>query len=209
VAASSTGYARWAVRDAVKVLGRDRALRPLIEAVGPIELRGHRPYFWVLCCAILAQQVSGAAARTIIGRVRDLYPGRRFPDPRSVRSTSAGKLRAAGVSRQKARYLHALAEAFDVGHLKGVRFSRLSDDEIIERLTAIVGIGRWTAEMFLMFSMRRPDVFPVDDLGIRRGMERYFGCSGVEEMIARAERWRPYRTLASVYIWRALAAVPV
>jgi DNA-3-methyladenine glycosylase II len=197
------------VGEAVAVLRRDRAFRPLIEAVGPIELRGHRPYFWVLCCAILAQQVSGAAARTIIGRVRDLYPHRRFPDPRSVLSTRTEKLRAAGVSRQKARYLHALAEAFDSGHLSGVRFSRLSDEEILERLTAVVGIGRWTAEMFLMFSMRRPDVFPVDDLGIRKGMERYFNVSGVEEMRQRAERWRPYRTVAAVYIWRSLAAMPV
>ncbi len=208
MAASSSADARWTLTDALTVLRRDRALRPLIKAVGPIELRGHRPYFWVLCCAILAQQVSGAAARTIIGRVRALYPQRRFPDPRSVLRTSASKLRAAGVSRQKARYLHALAEAFEIGHLKGVRFSRLSDEEILERLTAIVGIGRWTAEMFLMFSMRRSDVFPVDDLGIRKGMERYFGCDGVDEMKERAERWRPYRTVASVYIWRALAAMP-
>ncbi len=209
MAASSSGAARWTVTDALTVLRRDRAMRPLIDAVGSIELRGHRPYFWVLCCAILAQQVSGAAARTIIGRVRALYPRRRFPDPRSVRSTSAKKLRAAGVSRQKARYLQALAEAFEVGDLSGVRFSRLSDDEILQRLTAIVGIGRWTAEMFLMFSMRRPDIFPVGDLGIRRGMERYFDCSSVVEMVERAERWRPYRTLASIYIWRAQAAMPV
>jgi DNA-3-methyladenine glycosylase II len=209
VAASSSGAAGWTLTDAVAVLRRDRELRRLIDAVGPIDLRGHRPYFWVLCNAILAQQVSGAAARTIIGRVRDLYPRRRFPDPRSVLSTSTTKLRACGVSRQKARYLHALAEAFEVGDLKGVRFSRLSDEEIVERLTAIVGIGRWTAEMFLMFSMRRPDVFPVDDLGIRKGMERYFGCSGAEAMVECAERWRPYRTVASVYIWRALAAVPI
>jgi DNA-3-methyladenine glycosylase II len=126
-----------------------------------------------------------------------------------VRSTPAQKLRAAGVSRQKARYLHALAEAFEVGDLSGVRFSRLSDEEILQRLTAIVGIGRWTAEMFLMFSMRRPDILPVGDLGIRRGMERYFDCSSVEEMVERAERWRPYRTVASIYIWRAQAAMPV
>lgn len=194
--------------EAVAVLRRDRAFRPLLKAVGPIELRGHRPYFWTLCCAILAQQVSGAAARTIINRVRDLYPERRFPDPHSVLSTAAEKLRAAGVSRQKARYLHALAEAFDSGDLSNVRFARLSDEEIMERLTAVVGIGRWTAEMFLMFSMRRRDVFPADDLGIKRGMERYFNVSGVEAMRERAERWRPYRTIASVYIWRALSAMP-
>ncbi len=194
--------------DAARVLRRDPAFRPLVAAVGPIELRGHRPYFWTLCRAILAQQVSGAAARTIIGRVRDLYPDLRFPDPRSLLSTTLGQLRAAGVSRQKARYLHALADAFESGGLSGVRFSRLSDEEIVERLSAVVGIGRWTAEMFLIFSMRRRDVFPVDDLGIRKGMERYFRVSGVDEMMERAERWRPYRTAASVYIWRSLSAMP-
>ncbi len=194
--------------EALAVLRRDRAFRPLVKAVGPIELRGHRPYFWVLCNAILAQQVSGAAARTIIGRVRDLYPAKRFPDPESILSTPAAKLRGAGASRQKARYLHALAEAFDSGGLSNARFSRLSDDDIVERLTAVVGIGRWTAEMFLMFSMRRPDIFPVDDLGIRKGMNRFFGISDVREMIERAERWRPYRTVASNYLWRAQSAMP-
>ena len=108
------------------------------------------------------------------------------------------------MSRQKARYLNAIAEAFDRGNLKGVRFSRLSDEEILEQLTAIVGIGRWTAEMFLMFSMRRRDVFPVDDLGVRKGMDQLFGIRDIPKMIERAERWRPYRTVASVYIWRAL-----
>ncbi len=195
--------------EALAVLRRDRELRRIVDKVGPIELRGHRPYFWTLCSAILAQQVSGAAARTIIGRVRALYPDKRFPDPNSVLATPTAKLRAAGVSRQKARYLHALAEAFDSGGLKGVRFSRLSDDEILESLTAIVGIGRWTAEMFLVFSMRRRDIFPVDDLGVRKGMERFFGIADVPGMIERAERWRPYRTVASLYIWRGLAKPPV
>ncbi len=119
----------------------------------------------------------------------------------------ADSLLAAGVSRQKRRYLYALAEAFESGQLSGVRFARLSNEEAIERLTAVVGIGRWTAEMFLMFSMRRRDVFPVDDLGVRKGMERLFGVSGVPETIERAECWRPYRTVASIYIWKASSTV--
>ncbi len=199
-----TGAVRWSVSDAVKVLRRDPAFRPIIRRVGPIEIKAHKPYFWMLCCAIIAQQVSGAAARTIIGRFRALYPDERFPQPASVLKTRADKLRRVGVSRQKARYLHALAQAFDHGQLSRVRFSRLSDEEILERLTAIVGIGRWTAEMFLMFSMRRRDVFPVDDLGVRKGMKGIFGVEEVPKMIERAERWRPYRSVASVYIWRAL-----
>jgi DNA-3-methyladenine glycosylase II len=194
--------------EAVSVLRSDRAFVALLDAVGPIELRSQRPYFWTLCRAILAQQVSGAAARAIIGRVRALYPDRRFPDPAGVLRTHPLRLRAAGVSRQKVRYLRALAEAFEHGPLSGVRFSRLEDEAIIERLTGVVGIGRWTAEMFLIFSMRRRDVFPTDDLGIRTGMVELFGVADTEAMIERAERWRPYRTVASLYVWRARRALP-
>ena len=143
------------------------------------------------------------AGRSITARVKALLDGARFPRPEDFLSVTAQQLRDAGVSRQKARYLHALAEAFHTGELAGVRFSRLSDEEILRRLTAIVGIGRWTAEMFLMFSMRRPDIFPIDDLGIRRGMEIFFGVDEREEMVQRAEPWRPYRSLASMYLWRA------
>lgn len=196
------------MKAALAVLRRDREMRALIRAVGPLELRSRRPYFWTLCSAILAQQVSGAAARSIIGRVRALYPDLRFPTPGVLLATPATRLRKAGVSRQKTRYLHALAEAFERGELAGIRFSRLSDEEIIRRLTAIVGVGRWTAEMFLMFSMRRRDVFPVDDLGIRKGMARFFGVAEAPAMVERAEAWRPYRTAASVYLWRGLPAVP-
>lgn len=194
--------------EARKRLRRDSEFRPLVQRVEPFELRSRRPYFWTLCTAILAQQVSGAAARTIIGRVRDLVADRRFPDADALAAIPEKKLQAAGVSRQKRRYLYALAEAFGDGGLGNVRWSRLSDDEIMERLTAIVGVGRWTAEMFLIFSMRRPDVFPVDDLGVRNGMKRFFGVDDPAAMIERAERWRPYRSVASLYLWRALSAMP-
>jgi DNA-3-methyladenine glycosylase II len=202
------GAARWEMSEAVSVLRRDPQFRAIIQDVGPVELRARRPYFWLLASAIIAQQVSGAAARTINGRVRALYPNERYPKPKSILATSAQALRGAGVSRQKARYLRALAEEFERGGLQGVRFSRLSDEEIIERLTAVVGIGRWTAEMFLIFSMRRRDVFPVDDLGIRKGMEQLFGAAQVPDMVERAEPWRPYRTVASLYLWKALSATP-
>lgn len=192
------------MEEAVELLRADRELRPLIEAVEPFDLRSRRPYFWTLCTAIIAQQISSAVARNIIARVRSLYPERRFPDPPALLATPVDRLRAAGVSRQKATYLHALAAAYADGGLRRVRFARLSDEQVMERLTAVKGIGRWTAEMFLIFSMRRPDVFPVDDLGIRRGMERLFGAGDRDAMVERAERWRPYRTVASLYIWRAL-----
>jgi DNA-3-methyladenine glycosylase II len=194
--------------EARRRLRRDPEFRPLVQQVEPFELRARRPYFWTLCTAILAQQVSGASARAVIGRVRDLVPDRRFPDAHSLAAVPEKKLRGAGVSRQKRRYLYALAEAFGDGGLGRVRWSRLSDDEIMDRLTAIVGVGRWTAEMFLIFSMRRPDVFPVDDLGVRNGMKRFFGVDDAEAMVERAEAWRPYRSAASLYLWRALSGVP-
>lgn len=189
--------------EALAALRRDPALRPLIRKVGSFELHSHQPYFWTLCQSILAQQVSGASARAVSGKVRALVVGRRFPDPTSIAALPERALVGAGVSRQKRRYLYALADAFSNSDLGRVRFSRLSDEEVIDRLTAIVGIGRWTAEMFLMFSLRRSDVFPVDDLGIRRGMKRYLGIEDVGAMVGRAERWRPYRTVASLYLWRA------
>ncbi len=198
----------WTMKDAMSVIRRDPELRSIIKKLGSVELKERRPYFWLLCSAIIAQQVSGAAARTINGRVRALYPDQRYPSAGSILATSPQALRAAGVSSQKARYLRALAEEFEGGRLNGVRFSRLSDEEIVERLTAVVGIGRWTAEMFLIFSMRRPDVFPVDDLGVRKGMQQLFGISEVDAMVERAERWRPYRTVASLYLWKALSALP-
>ncbi len=121
--------------EALAVLRRDSALRRVIEDVGPLELRARRPYFWTLCRAIIAQQVSNAAARSITARVRALADGGRYPDAASMLRTPPAALRRAGVSRQKARYLRALAQAFAHGDLSGVRFSRLSDEEIIERLT--------------------------------------------------------------------------
>ena len=200
---------RWTLDEARTLLRQDRAFRPILKVVEPFEIHSHRPYFWVLCSSILSQQVSGASARAVINRVRALHPDLRFPTPEAILATSEKKLLGAGVSRQKRRYLYALAEAFNDGGLGRVRWSRLTDAEIIERLTAIVGIGRWTAEMFLMFSMRRRDVFPIDDLGIRKGMERFFGVPEAPAMIERAERWRPYRTVASVYLWRGLSAMPL
>ena len=191
------------MKHALATLRRDPKLRSLIEQVGSFELRSRRPYFWTLCRSILAQQVSGASARAVIRKVRALFPGRRFPGPESMLALPERALLGAGVSRQKRRYLYALADAFCDGGLSRVRFASLSDEQVMERLTDIVGIGRWTAEMFLMFSLRRNDVFPVGDLGIRRGMQQFIGVSGVPDMVRRAERWRPYRTVACFYLWRA------
>jgi len=156
--------------------------------------------------SIVAQQLSGHAATTIFNRFLDLFP-RRQPTPRRLLALSPARLRAAGLSRQKAGYLRNVA-TFTLRHdLRRAALRRLDDEALIELLTQIKGVGRWTVEMLLMFSLNRPDVFPVDDLGIQNAMRRLYGLRGRgprlrRRMAAIAEAWRPHRTLACKYLWR-------
>lgn len=147
------------------------------------------------------------AAAVLFGRFRDAFPNRR-PTPRRVGEFLAGdpeQVRACGLSRQKMIYLADLARHFEEGLIPTRRFSRMSDEEIIESLTQVKGVGRWTAEMFLIFVLNRPDVLPVDDLGLRVGAGKVLGLSHrptPREVTAAAEPWKPWRTLATWYIWR-------
>lgn len=155
--------------------------------------------------AVLAQQVSKQAADAIERRFLDLFP-RREPTPAQLARTTPETLRTAGLSRQKASYMHAIAEAARGGRLARSRLARLDDDAVLERLTAIRGIGRWTAEMVLMFSLERPDVFPADDVGIERAIERLYplpppGRARRTAMRTLAEPWSPWRTRACRYLW--------
>jgi DNA-3-methyladenine glycosylase II len=131
----------------------------------------------------------------------------RWYEPARFLQATDEELRAAGLSRQKMGYLRDLSEKFGSGELSEDEFDDLDDEAVIERLTLVKGIGRWTAEMFLMFSLGRPDVLPVDDLGVRRGMEITYGLKelpGPEVMREIAEPWRPYRSVGTWYMWRAL-----
>ena len=153
----------------------------------------------------MSQQISVKAAETIFRRLKEALGGR--ISPRRVLELNAKALRAAGVSGQKVSYLRDLAEKWTDRTITPQHFSRLSDEEIIETLTQVRGIGRWTAEMFLIFSLTRLDVLPVDDLGFQRAVQLAYGYRSLPaaRTIRRiAEHWRPYRSIATWYLWRSL-----
>jgi DNA-3-methyladenine glycosylase II len=164
--------------------------------------------FDALAESIAYQQLSGKAAATIFGRVRALYPRRKWLDPEKLLATPDGKLRAAGLSRAKTAALKDLAaKTIDGTVPSGRALIRMSDDEIIARLTTVRGIGRWTVEMLLLFDLGRPDVWPVDDYGVRKGFAKTFGKRKLptpKQLMKLGENWRPYRSVAAWYFWRAL-----
>jgi DNA-3-methyladenine glycosylase II len=164
--------------------------------------------FDALAESIAYQQLSGKAAATIFGRVRALYPKRKWLDPEQLLATPDETLRAAGLSRAKTAALKDLAaKTLDGTVPVGRALIRMSDDEIIARLTTVRGIGRWTVEMLLLFDLGRPDVWPVDDYGVRKGFAKTFGRRQLptpKQLMKFGEKWRPYRSVAAWYFWRAL-----
>ncbi len=186
----------------------DKVLSAVISDVGPCTLQRRRDYFVVLCKSIFSQQISVAVATVLFGRFRDQFPGRR-PTPERVltflTTATPELIRACGVSRQKQAYLIDLAEHFVSGTLPTPRFNRMTDDEIVAALGDVNGIGRWTAEMFLIFVLNRPDVFPVDDLGLKKAVQRAFELPTVptaRQLQPYGDRWKPFRSLATWYLWR-------
>lgn len=192
---------------ALRRLRRDPVMRAVIRASGPFEIQMRRPRapFPALMRAIVYQQLSGKAAATIHARVLALFPGRGHPSPEQLLATDPVLLRSAGLSQNKILAVHDLASKVLDGTVPTLaRLKRMDDEDIIERLTAVRGIGRWTVEMLLIFTLGRPDVLPLDDLGIRRGFERaYGGTASVDRLVEAGEAWRPYRSVASWYLWRA------
>jgi DNA-3-methyladenine glycosylase II len=164
--------------------------------------------FDALAESIAYQQLNGKAAATIWNRVRALYPKAKWLDPEKVLATSDERLRAAGLSRAKTAALKDLAaKTIDGTVPSGRALLRMSDDEIIARLTQVRGIGRWTVEMLLLFDLGRPDVWPVDDYGVRKGFAKTFGKRKLptsKQLMNIGEKWRPYRSVAAWYFWRAL-----
>jgi DNA-3-methyladenine glycosylase II len=164
--------------------------------------------FDALAESIAYQQLSGKAAATIFGRVRALYPKRKWLDPEQLLATPDETLRAAGLSRAKTAALKDLAaKTIDGTVPSGRALIRMTDDEIITRLTTVRGIGRWTVEMLLLFDLGRPDVWPVDDYGVRKGFAKTFRRRTLptpKQLMKFGEKWRPYRSVAAWYFWRAL-----
>jgi DNA-3-methyladenine glycosylase II len=197
----------------------DPTMGALIERVGPIDIKTRlrrrkeeRPAdaYGALLRAIVGQQLSTKAARTIYLRVVELFDGA-TPSPEQLLEASEEDLRACGLSGRKTEYIRDLARHVLSGELELDRLDRLSDEEAIEEIVAVRGLGQWTAEMFLLFHLERPDVLSGGDLGIRKAIQVEYG---LEEMppparvIEIGEPWRPHRSLASLYLWESLAAVP-
>jgi DNA-3-methyladenine glycosylase II len=184
---------------------REPAFKRLITAVGPCTLQPHPDGFRLLVRAIVSQMISTKAAASIFAKLEALL-GRRKLTPAAILALEETALRGVGLSGAKARSLLDLAERVGARTLPLGRFPQLGDDEVIEHLIAVRGIGRWTAEMFLIFSLGRLDVWAVDDFGLRAGVRELYGLKELPTRAAMrevAEPWRPYRSVASWYLWRS------
>ena len=192
----------------------DKTLGRVIRQVGPCLLTAeHNPRqprgpFESLVEAVAHQQLTGKAAQTILGRMKALHPRRKFPTPEDLLNTSDEQLRGVGFSRAKVAAIKDISAKTLDGVVPTARaIVKLTDEEIIERLTSIRGVGRWTVEMLLMFQLGRPDVLPVDDFGVRKGFAVTYGLDDLPKparLLEHGERWRPFRSVAAWYMWRAL-----
>ena len=190
---------------ALKYLSRDKDLKTLIDHFGVITLKRRRNYFKSLLRSIIHQQLSGKAARTIENRFLELYNGNQYPTPEEVLKTPAEAIQNVGISRMKTEYIRGLAKIIDDGDIRLEKLSELSNDEVGNVLKEVKGIGQWTVDMFLIFSLNRPDVFPLNDLGIQKGLMLLLGRQKIlsqESMLSHSKKWKPYRTLASLYLWK-------
>ena len=196
-----------AVRHLAKI---DATLGKLIQRVGPCRLapKNGRSPFESLVRSVVYQQLNGTAAAAILARVKDLFPGRRFPKPEDLLGVSEEKLRSAGLSRAKTAALKDIAAKTLGGVVPTSRaIKSMSNEEILERLTVVRGVGPWTVEMLLIFTLGRQDVLPVTDYGVRKGFAltyRWKELPRPKELLEFGERWRPHRSTAAWYFWRAL-----
>jgi DNA-3-methyladenine glycosylase II len=189
---------------------RDPVLKRLIAAIGPCTLRYDPDGFAELVRSIIAQQISTRAAASIHARLLQAL-GRRGLRPAALLALSDEELRGAGLSASKVRSLRDLAGKVREGHVPLRRLPELTDEEVIALLLPVRGIGRWTAQMFLIFSLGRPDVLPVDDLGLRAGVQQAYRLAELPDRVSLtelAEPWRPYRSVATWYFWRSRGFVP-
>ena len=187
----------------------DPVMAGLVDAAEPPAQRSSNDLYTDLIDAIVSQQLSVKAAASIMRRFLGLFPDD-SPEPAAVRRRSEEELRAVGLSRPKVRYLHGIAEAIINGEIDLTEVAGYDDEAFIKAITELKGVGRWTAEMLLIFSLGRRDVFSVGDLGLRNAVARAYGVEGDdrEAIEAIAERWRPYRSLACHYLWKSLDNEP-
>lgn len=194
-------------KDAIAHLSSaDPVMKDMIDTVGPFTLRLQRDRFQMLVKSIISQQISTSAARAIRTRLEELVADQGFTAENLARF-SPDELRTAGVSPQKARYMLDLAVKVASGEVELKQIGRFSDQRVIEQLTKVKGIGTWTAQMFLIFSLGRRDVFPHDDLGVRTAIRNHYRLDGLPDRETShriARKWRPYASFASWYCWRSL-----
>lgn len=192
------------------LIAADKIMARLIQRVGPCALKPkpRRSPFEALVSAVTHQQLNGTAAMTILKRVLALYPGKRFPDPEDLLATPEEKLRAAGLSRAKTAAILDIAGKTVEGIIPtSATIRKLSDAEILERLTSVRGVGPWTVEMLLIFTLGRKDILPVSDYGVRKGFALTYGWKDLptpRELLEFGRRWSPHRSTAAWYLWRAL-----
>jgi DNA-3-methyladenine glycosylase II len=189
----------------LKHLRKDRKLAKIIDRVGKFNISLTKNPYESLVEAIITQQLSGKAADSISTRFRGIYG--RFPKPADVLSTSDAKLRKAGLSYMKVSYIKDLSKKVESKEIRLSYMKNLTDEQVVVQLTQVKGIGRWTAEMFLIFSLGRLDVLPVGDLGLRKGIKMLYSLDELpekEQIEQIAEKWRPYRSVATWYLWRGL-----
>jgi len=185
----------------------DPIMARIVAEVGTLGIIPRIERFQALVRAIIFQQLAGAAANAIYNRFVGLFPGPGFPSPAEVLAKSDAELRSVGLSEKKALYIKDLAAHVKEGKLNFHRFHRMQDEEIVADLTRVKGIGKWTAEIFMMFNLGRPDVMPADDLGIQNAVKRYYRMRqrpNRKRLLKLAEQWRPYRSAAAWYLWRSL-----
>jgi DNA-3-methyladenine glycosylase II len=183
----------------------DAVLSNLISEVGSIPFEMDNDHYDALVGSIIYQQLAGTAARAILNRFKDLYGGR-IPRPKEYLSTPIKKLRVAGLSPQKISYIKDLAQRLESGKLDLKRLEGMSDDDAVRELDEVKGVGRWTAEMFLIFMLGRTDVLPVDDLGLQKAAKTLYGLRKLptgEKLERLAEKWHPYSSISTLYLWRS------
>lgn len=193
-------------KEATKFLKRDPKFAKIISQVGEYNVKITKNRYQSLVEAIIAQQLSGSAAESILKKFKKLYKTK-FPKPIDVIKTSDFKLRSAGLSKMKVSYIKDLSKKIEQNQLNMRNISTKSDEYVIEQLTSVRGVGRWTAEMFLIFSLGRLDVLPVGDLGLKKGIQLMYSFDDLpdERKIEQlAETWKPYRTVATWYLWKSL-----
>jgi len=196
------------IQKAVTALRKlDPEMAPLLDAFQMEDLQPETDFYRSLTRAIIYQQLSGKAAKTISDRFVALYKEKKYPSPKDVLKTDHEILRSVGLSNAKAKYIKNISQAFLDGSVDHQNLGSLSDDDIMNQLVSIKGVGPWTAQMFLMFTLNRPDIFPTGDLGVQKGFQQYFKLKELPSpkiMEKRSQKWKPHRTVASLFFWKVV-----